>query len=189
MFLPDTCVLFWGYWYPLFWISADVSSEFQSQSGFCLIHVFCGGECNVHFLRSFSGTTPADLLAARTAASSLPHKYQQRWDLAHIRMGNHPHKRWTRYPCASVPALKVWKVLLDHFYQKIRSGQHFTLIFQGIPNEGNLKIFADVVNICTNVIFTCSAHHASVNSPMNDMYIFPPNMPLSLKGQPPKNKV
>ena len=33
---------------PLFWISGDVSSGFQSQSGFCLIHYFCGGKCNVH---------------------------------------------------------------------------------------------------------------------------------------------
>ena len=49
---------------PLFWISCDVSSGFQRQSGFCLIHVFCGGECNVHSLRSTSGATHANLLAA-----------------------------------------------------------------------------------------------------------------------------
>ena len=36
-----------------FWISGDMSSEFQSQSGFCLIRV----ECNVHSLRSTSGLT------------------------------------------------------------------------------------------------------------------------------------
>ena len=44
----------------LFWISGDVSSGFQSQSGFCLIH---GGECNVHFPRSTSGATHCRPLA------------------------------------------------------------------------------------------------------------------------------
>ena len=35
-FLVDTCP-FWGPVVPPFWISGDVSSGFQSQSGFCLI--------------------------------------------------------------------------------------------------------------------------------------------------------
>ena len=35
-FLADRCP-FWGPLVPLFWISGDVSSRFQSQSGFCLI--------------------------------------------------------------------------------------------------------------------------------------------------------
>ena len=35
-FLADTCP-FWGPLVPLFWISGDVFSGFQSQSGFCLI--------------------------------------------------------------------------------------------------------------------------------------------------------
>ena len=48
----------------LFWISGDVSSGFQSQSGFCLICYFCRGECNVHSPRFTSGATLADLLAA-----------------------------------------------------------------------------------------------------------------------------
>ena len=47
---------------PLFWISGDVFSGFQSQSGFCLIHYFCGGKCYVHSLRSTFGATCADLL-------------------------------------------------------------------------------------------------------------------------------
>ena len=48
MFLADTytCIIL-GPRLSLFWISGDVSSGFQSQSGFCLI-CFCGGECNVH---------------------------------------------------------------------------------------------------------------------------------------------
>ena len=59
-----THVLFLGPLVPLFWISGDVSSGFQSQSGFCLIRYFCGGECNVHSPRFTSGATLADLLAA-----------------------------------------------------------------------------------------------------------------------------
>ena len=62
-FLADTCP-FLGPLVPLFWISGDVSSGFQSQSGFCLIRYFCGGECNVHSPRFTSGATLADLLAA-----------------------------------------------------------------------------------------------------------------------------
>ena len=50
---------------PLFWNSGDVSSWFQSQSGFCLIHFFfCRGDCNVHSPRSTSGATSADLLVS-----------------------------------------------------------------------------------------------------------------------------
>ena len=33
-------VLFWDHLYPCFWISGDVSSGFQSQSGFCLTAAF-----------------------------------------------------------------------------------------------------------------------------------------------------
>ena len=40
---------------PLFWISGDVSSGFQSQSGLPYSH--CGGERNVRSLRSTSGAT------------------------------------------------------------------------------------------------------------------------------------
>ena len=44
-------VLFWGPLEPLFWISGDISSGFQSQSGLCLICLFfCGGECNAMYI-------------------------------------------------------------------------------------------------------------------------------------------
>ena len=39
----------------LFWISGDVSSGFQSQSGLPYLH--CRGKHNVHSLRSTSGAT------------------------------------------------------------------------------------------------------------------------------------
>ena len=71
-FLADTCP-FLGPLVPLFWISGDVSSGFQSQSGFCLICYFCGGECNVHSPRFTSGATLANLLAASAQWVTSPH--------------------------------------------------------------------------------------------------------------------
>ena len=71
-FWRDTCP-FLGPLVPLFWISGDVSSGFQSQSGFCLIRYFCGGECNVHSPRFTSGATLADLLAAGAQPVTSPH--------------------------------------------------------------------------------------------------------------------
>ena len=68
-----TYVLFLGPLVPLFWISGDVSSGFQSQSGFCLIRYFCGGKCNVHSPRFTSGATLADLLAAGAQPVTSPH--------------------------------------------------------------------------------------------------------------------
>ena len=56
---------------PLFWISGDVSSGFQSQSGLPYSH--CGGECNVRSLRSTSGATLADLFAAGVQPVLSPH--------------------------------------------------------------------------------------------------------------------
>ena len=72
MFLSDTytCPIFEPL-VPLFWSSGDISSGFQSQSGFCLIN-FCRGKCNVHSLRSTSGATPADLLTAGMAVIGFP---------------------------------------------------------------------------------------------------------------------
>ena len=62
-FLADTCP-FLGPLVPLFGISGDVSSGFQSQSGLPYLH--CRGERNVCSLRSTSGATLADLLVAGT---------------------------------------------------------------------------------------------------------------------------
>ena len=72
-FLADTCP-FLGPLVPLFWISGDVSSGFQSQSGFCLIRYFCGGECNVHSPRFTSGATLADLLHCQAVVMPHPKK-------------------------------------------------------------------------------------------------------------------
>ena len=56
---------------PLFWISSDVSSGFQSQSGLPYLH--CGGEYHVLSLRSTSGATHADLLAVGLLSVLSPH--------------------------------------------------------------------------------------------------------------------
>ena len=68
---------------------------------------------------------------------------------------------------------------------------HFNspLFFQGVPNDGHFKTLDDIVTTCTSLIFTCSAKHAVFNFPGYDNYAFTPNMPLSLTGHPPRNKV
>ena len=71
-FLVDTCP-FGGAIGTPFLISGDVSSGFQSQSGFCLIRYFYRGECNVHSPRFTSGATLASLLAAGMQPVTSPH--------------------------------------------------------------------------------------------------------------------
>ena len=68
---------------PLFWISGDVSSGFQSQSGFCLIRIV---EANVMYIpqRSTSGATRANLLAASLPPGPVP-MYCCRGEVARIR--------------------------------------------------------------------------------------------------------
>ena len=48
-------VLFWGHWYPCFGFL--VTSPLVSKPEWVLPYSHCGGECNVHFLRSTSGAT------------------------------------------------------------------------------------------------------------------------------------
>ena len=69
-FLADTCP-FLAPLVPLFWISGDVSSGFQSQSGLPYSH--CGGEHNVHSPRSTSGATLVNLLVASAQLVLSPH--------------------------------------------------------------------------------------------------------------------
>ena len=69
-FLADTCP-FLGPLVPLFWISGDVSSGFQSQSGLPYSH--CRSNRNVRSPRSTSGATLADLLAAGAQPVLSPH--------------------------------------------------------------------------------------------------------------------
>ena len=64
---------------PLFWTSGDVSSGFQSQNGFSLIHTWQSRMSNITCsLRFTSGATPADLLVASMAAKPISSTYLQR---------------------------------------------------------------------------------------------------------------
>ena len=81
-FLADTCP-FWGQLVPLFWISGDVSSGFQSQSGLPYSH--CGGERNVRSPRSTSCATLANLFAAGAQPVLSPHTVASRGEVAGIR--------------------------------------------------------------------------------------------------------
>ena len=65
-----TSILFWDHWFiPLFWISGDISSGFQSL----ILHY--SGKHNVCSLRSTSFVTPADLLDDRLIANPVPHMF------------------------------------------------------------------------------------------------------------------
>ena len=94
---------FWGPLVPLFWISGDIFSGFQSQSGFCLI---CIVKVNVMYIPQ----DPPLVLHVPTSwqpahSQSRPHMHVQRWDLARIQTGNHLDRGRTRYHCASDPAI------------------------------------------------------------------------------------
>ena len=92
---------------PLFRISGDVSCGLQSQSGFCLFHLFCRGECNIHSPRSTSCATPANLLMVNITAVTSPHASAEEG------VGNHPHRRRTCYHCASDPVYDVLENCLN----------------------------------------------------------------------------
>ena len=66
-FLADTCPFLEGHWYSCFGFLG-----FKARVGSALF-AFCGGECNVHSLRSTSGATCANLLAASVQPVSFPH--------------------------------------------------------------------------------------------------------------------
>ena len=124
----QTRVLFWGHWYPCFgflvsllWISMPKRVLPYS--------LFCGGKCNIHSMRSTSGATGANLLAAQLVTS---HMLQQRWDLAWIQTGNHPNRRRMHYHCASDPGVCV--CFLKPFTPSTIAFQASTLSIQ-ISNE------------------------------------------------------
>ena len=105
VFLADTCP-FLGPLVPLFWISGDVSSGFQSQSGFCLIRYFFFAEANVMYIPQDSPLVLHLLTSWWPVHSrSLPHMHVQRWDLAWFRTCNHTNRRRMCYHCASDPAI------------------------------------------------------------------------------------
>lgn len=58
---------------------------------------------------------------------------------------------------------------------------------QGLPNGGVLRTRADLRQVVAQVIFTCSAEHASVNNGQYEMFGYPPNVPGAMYQPPPRS--
>ena len=123
--LADTCP-FLGPLVPLFWISGDVSSGFQSQSGFCLIRYFRRGECNVHSPRFTCGATLADLLVAGMQPVTSPHA------CAEVGLGSdsnvQPHEQKTNaLPLCQRPGFVARLLMIgQHHHPKLHCQSHKT---------------------------------------------------------------
>jgi arachidonate 15-lipoxygenase len=50
---------------------------------------------------------------------------------------------------------------------------------KGMPNAGAFRTVAELVEVATFVIYTCSVQHAAVNFPQYDCMSYVPNMPLA----------
>ncbi|MBI3268131.1 MAG: hypothetical protein HYZ53_03850 [Planctomycetes bacterium] len=59
---------------------------------------------------------------------------------------------------------------------------------KGLPGNGVLRTQAEVVQLLTQVLFTASAEHASVNNGQFDYFGYVPNTPGSLQMPPPRTK-
>ena len=64
---------------PMFWISGDISSGFQSQNGLHYLHH--RGNCNVCSLRSTSCATPTDIFDNQLAINSFSHTVANRCEV------------------------------------------------------------------------------------------------------------
>ena len=86
-------------------ISGDVSSGFQSQSGFYLIHFFAGANIStlpkIHLW--FYMCQP---LGSWQHSRSLPHMHQKRWDLVQI-SGQSPPQQTNTLPFCQRPGLSA----------------------------------------------------------------------------------
>jgi arachidonate 15-lipoxygenase len=50
---------------------------------------------------------------------------------------------------------------------------------KGLPGDGAIQRLADLIEVVTFVIYTCSVQHAAVNFPQYDHMSYVPNMPLA----------
>ncbi|BFZ15082.1 hypothetical protein BsWGS_18122 [Bradybaena similaris] len=57
----------------------------------------------------------------------------------------------------------------------------------GVPGNGEITTKAQLSQIVTCIIYTCSISHASTNFPQYEEYAFPPNYPGLMRGKPPND--
>ena len=133
----DTCP-FLGPLIPLFWISGDIFSWFESQSGFCLICFFA--EANVmHIPRDLSLVLHMPTSWWPVHSWSLPNMHVQRWDL----LGFKQAITQTEYKCTTtVPAINLeWRNTI--FYPYISSGL-------------TLSVFTPITHMYSTVSYFCN---------------------------------
>ncbi|BFZ06647.1 hypothetical protein BsWGS_09686 [Bradybaena similaris] len=68
---------------------------------------------------------------------------------------------------------------------KERAGSTGGIGIKGVPGGGHITSNAQLTQIVTSIIYTCSVGHASANFPQYEEYGFPPKYPAMMKGTPP----
>ena len=58
----------------------------------------------------------------------------------------------------------------------------------GLPNDGTSRTVAELIDVVTLVLFTCSTQHAAVNFPQYDLMSYVPRMPLASYQPAPTSK-
>ena len=109
-FLVDTCLfggplvpLFLDFWWRFLWVS---------KPEWALLYLpFCGGKCNVHSLRSTSGATRADLLAASTQPVTSPYACAE-VGLDSDLNGQSPTQKMNALPLCQRPGFTLARLIL-----------------------------------------------------------------------------
>ena len=122
LFLSDTFTYpILGPLVPLFGFLVTSPLGFKARVGskpeWVLPYLHCGGECNVHFLRSTSSATPADLLAAGAQPVTSPHACAE-VGLGSDLNGQSPGQKMNALPLCQWPGSKhfiLWLKLQANF--------------------------------------------------------------------------
>lgn len=59
---------------------------------------------------------------------------------------------------------------------------------RGLPNDGEFRTRSELHQVLTQIIFTCSAEHASVNNGQYEIFGYPPNVPAAMYQPPPQTR-